>query len=136
MNQILQLKQMQVLVTARYDLAQQAFRTIVAEENKLRSELARLKEMEQSMRVEAYENLSMRSIGADIIWQSWVGRTKRQLNMSLSSVLAKKAPHMAAVRRAYGKVLALDELLRDMEKKHARLSRVKELDEVIRQAGQ
>lgn len=48
-----------------------------------------------------------------MIWQGWLGRTRTDLNMKLARVLAVKAHHQTKVRKAYGKVLVLDELLAD-----------------------
>ena len=135
MKQIVQLKQMQIVVQAQYDLAQQAFQKIVAEENALRRELSRLGTLEKSARDDAHRDLEMRSIGADIIWQSWVVRTKTQLNMAISRVLAKKQPHLAIVKRAYGKVLIVNELLEKEEKKRDKKLQSKALSETITQAG-
>lgn len=131
MTQIDQLRQMQILVQAQYDLAQQAFQKVVAEENTLRRELSRLDTIEKSARSEAHHDLGMRAIGADIIWQSWVGRTKTQLNMALSRILAKKQPYLAVVKRAYGKVLIVGELLSKAEKKERATVKSKTLNDII-----
>ncbi|TMM52503.1 hypothetical protein [Sulfitobacter sabulilitoris] len=94
---------------ARYLQTQLAFQTLVAEENRLRSELARLDAQLRGSRTE--DATEMRAIGADVIWQAWVGRAKTELNLSLARVLAQKEHHLRQVRRAYGKTLVTEGLV-------------------------
>ncbi|EEB83257.1 conserved hypothetical protein [Roseobacter sp. GAI101] len=66
----------------------------------------------------------MRSVGADIAWQAWLGRKKAALNGELAQVLAIKEHHLKQVRTAYGKLIVARELagnLRgDIKKRKAR----------------
>lgn len=98
-----------MVTRAGYDREHHKLQKVLAEETGLRAELARLGEMDRKARIDTDETL--RAIGADIIWQGWVGRAKTQLNMKLARVLAVKEHHQTLVRRAYGKVLVADELL-------------------------
>jgi hypothetical protein len=93
----------------RFAVQNQAFLQLVAEENKIRSELQRVDAQNQA--AEQSQTADMRSIGADVIWKAWVGRTKRALNIKLSQVLAQKEHHLRQVKRAYGKVLVTRQLL-------------------------
>ena len=97
------------VMQVRYELQQQVFRGLVAEENALRSEIARL---DADLRASEAENHGhMRAIGADVIWKAWVGRTKSELNLKLARVLARKEHHIQQVRLAFGKVVVTQQLL-------------------------
>lgn len=98
------------ITQAKYDQQQQSFQKLVAEENRLRGELARLAAALKQSQTEPEQESDMRAIGADILWQGWVGRSKTQLNLKLAQVLALKSHHLAQVKQAYGKVLVVKEL--------------------------
>lgn len=105
---------LEVLLTitqAKYDQQQLSFQKLVAEENRLREELAKLDRAARDARAEPGGTTEMRAIGADIIWQGWVARSKTQLNLKLAQVLALKLHHLEQVKQAYGKVLVVHELL-------------------------
>lgn len=111
MTEIDQLRQMQSLTKAQYERAQQSFQEIVAEETALRLELTRIDQMDRGTRGQPHDDIWIRAIGADLIWAEWVGRKRTQLNMQLARVLARKAPHMAIVKKAYGEAMVVSELL-------------------------
>ncbi|MDW3223519.1 MAG: hypothetical protein R8G34_11670 [Paracoccaceae bacterium] len=106
------LKEISALVEAKYEVRRQAFQTIVAKENDLRSELRRIDIQAQTARQSVVP--SMQSIGADVIWKRWVGRAKASLNTKLALVLAEKEQHIRQVRQAYGKVIAAERLIEDL----------------------
>lgn len=97
------------ITRAGYDRERHKLQKILAEEAALRAELLRLDALNSQARLATDE--SQRAIGADVIWQAWVGRAKTQLNMKLARLLAVKEHHQNLVRKAYGKVLVADELL-------------------------
>jgi len=130
MNDERALSDLKEITQAQYAKAQQSFAKLVAEENMLRSELSRLDAMRLQASTADPNAIQMQSIGADIIWQGWIGRAKAALNMRLAQVLALKEHHLAAVRRAYGKVLVGEELY-DTQKTSARQARA---DAVLAQA--
>lgn len=102
------LAMMQKLVDMKYRQQQESFGRLIAQENQLRTSLARLDEhLARSQRDTDSEH---RAIGADIIWEAWVGRNKRALNLQLAQVLAVKERHIAQVKEAYGKVLVTKDL--------------------------
>lgn len=76
------------------------------------------------------------AIGSDVIWQSWVGRTRSQLNIQLAKVLSTKEYHLAAVRKAYGKVMVVETLIKETETELATERRKRELRDVIELAVQ
>lgn len=104
------LRDLHQITRARYEQRQQSFAKIVAEETYLRTELARLDAMNAQTHAPPEDATSMRAIGADVIWQGWLGRARTTLNLRLARVLAVKEHHLLEVRRAYGKVLVVEEL--------------------------
>jgi hypothetical protein len=108
MSQLSDIEMMRVLVGIKYRQQQESFSHLIAQETKLRSSLTKLDtHMEQSR---SNTDAPQKAIGADVIWQTWVGRKKREINMQLAQVLAVKERHIAQVRHAYGKVLVTDAL--------------------------
>ncbi len=116
---------------ARYDHQQQAFARIVAEEKRLRGELARLTEMGRANAQDSDGLRPMQAIGADLLWQGWLARAQTTLNMQLARVLAVKEFEQRKVRQAFGKVVALQDLIRDARKKQRAVVAKKGLDQAI-----
>ena len=115
MNKIDQMRQIEAVTDARYQQQQQSFQRLVSEENRLRSELMKLDAHLKEAR-SAQVEFEMTALGADIIWQAWVGKRKAELNMKLAQVLSIKEHHLKQVRTAYGKLLVARELLSDAMK--------------------
>ena len=99
---------MQKLVEVKYRKEQESFARLITQENRLRASLRQLDlHLQQSWKC---EDVEQKAIGADVAWQAWVGRKKRELNMQLAQVLSVKERHVSQVRKAYGKVLVSDVL--------------------------
>ena len=111
MNSVTELEALLAITQVKYDQQQQSFQKLVSEENRLRTELMRLDGTARQAQNGHEGEAEMRAIGADIIWQGWVARTKTELNLKLAQVLALKLHHLAQVKNAYGKVLVVKELL-------------------------
>ncbi len=105
------LVQMEVVLAAQYALRQKNFQLLVARETKIRQEIERLREYLLEHQINSQDRSEMRLVGADIAWQSWVGRKKTALNLELAQVLAIKEHHVSQLRIAYGKLLAARDLL-------------------------
>lgn len=108
MSTLSDLAKMKQLVEVKYRREKESFGRLVEQEGRLRASLAKL----DTYLTESQANTDtpQKAIGADVVWQSWIGRNKRALNMQLAQVLAVKERHIAQVRLAYGKVLVTDEL--------------------------
>lgn len=107
------MKQMQELVDiteALYLKEQAAVQDILSEEEALRSKLAEIDQQISKARDDISRIDPMQTIGADVVWQAWVGRAKTQLNTQLAQVLARKSLVMGKVRRAFGKTLIASQL--------------------------
>lgn len=114
MTKLRDLDDLATVTEARYEQRRQSFARLVAEENRIRGELAHIDEMDLASRDDSPGAIPMRAIGADVIWQGWMGRARASLNMELARVLAVKETHLLEVRRAYGKVLVVRELRADL----------------------
>lgn len=110
MTQAHELNALAAITEAHYAQRQQRFAQHLAEENRIRAELSRLDEMDRAARATDVGSIPMRTVGADVIWQGWIGRSRTALNMALARVLAVKEHHQSEVRRAYGKVLVVEEI--------------------------
>lgn len=81
---------------------------ILREEARLRAALARLAAHHKSNLGLVEADLSgLRQIGGDILWRSWVGRTKAELQSELARVLGIKGQMIPRLRRAFGKTQAV-----------------------------
>ena len=110
------LKELAQLTDALYQAELAKMRVLNEKEAGLRRDLAALEEHRRSNLALPVEQLDgVRQIGADILWQGWVGRTRADLNMRLAQVLAEKGHLMAQVKRAFGKQLAAAEMLEEAQ---------------------
>ncbi len=100
--------QMRKVTEAKYLCEFQKIKGILDEETRLRRELAKLKTQAATGRRDVNDQTSMQTIGADILWQGWVARTQRNINIELSRVLAKKLTAMGKVRKAFGRKHAVE----------------------------
>ncbi|MFK7761911.1 MAG: hypothetical protein AB8B62_01505 [Roseobacter sp.] len=103
-----ELQDIENLLKIKFQIKQKSFLILVAEENRLRSQLSKIDD--QSRLNESSHVHEIRAIGADVAWKSWVDRSKRTLNMELAHILAQKDQVRAKVKNDYGKVLVSGEL--------------------------
>ncbi|MEH6478422.1 MAG: hypothetical protein V7727_22205, partial [Sneathiella sp.] len=96
-----EIRKLKEITYAKYQKQQQSFQRLIVEENRLRQELERLKSQLAASRLSEH-NLQLEAIGADVLWQGWVGRKTAELNLKLVQILAIKEHHLAQVRQAYG----------------------------------
>lgn len=114
------LQQLLTVSQAQYEQQRGILVGIISEEADLRRELARLTEMATAAEPHDPSFDGLRAIGADLLWQGWVGRARVTLNMRLARLLARKEHEQEKVRRAFGKVVALQELIEAAEGRHHR----------------
>ena len=104
------------LTDALYQAELAKMHGLAAQESKLRSDLAKLDlHHKQNMALSASEFFAPRHIGADVLWQGWVGRSRAELNRQLALVLAHKAQMMKALHHAHGKRHAASQLLENAQ---------------------
>lgn len=121
------LNQMADVMRAQYDREFRLIGTILAAESELRGKLRQLD-------AQIVENLdvgcnahSMNVVGAQLLWQGWTSRTRRQLNGDLAQVMAKKLIAMDRVRTAFGRQRAV-EMMIDSERQTLAVKRAKQRD--------
>ena len=99
-----QFDRLTAVTDAMYLRAQQSLRATLVKEADLRRELDKLKTHVANARLDQAETLDqMQAIGADILWEGWVSKTRAHLNLELAKVLAQKEMHISKVRKAFGK---------------------------------
>ncbi len=107
-----QIRELSVLTDALYQAELNKMREINAREASLRHDLAELENFHQSNSTLPPDELhTVRQIGADVLWEGWVSRTREELNTKLAQVLAQKARLTVALRQAFGKQIAAAEML-------------------------
>lgn len=103
----------QVVDTAKVD-SQIRMQKILVEEHRLRNLLSDLERQERAARDCLEQDGTLRRIGGDVAWHSWIGQSRQKLNTSLAQVLAQKESVIATYQEAGGRSLAL-EALNDQE---------------------
>lgn len=96
-----------VLYQREYDKV----RAIIEDEARVRGALARIDQQETAARQSINPNDGIQIVGADVLWQSWVSRSRRDLNLELAQIRARKLNVMDQVRKAFGRKEAISELL-------------------------
>lgn len=79
--------------------------TLLVEEARLRQDLNRLGQMQYRSEIDA-QDLALRALGADLLWQGWVTRQKTNLNMQLANVLVQKSAVVRDAKLAFGQAQA------------------------------
>ncbi|MEO0751715.1 MAG: hypothetical protein AAFY25_07920 [Pseudomonadota bacterium] len=97
------------LSQAQQDADAAHLQIIHTEEKRLRAQLAALDcrhKTTQSLNLE--ETLPQRRLGVDMLWQVWVGRRRRDLQIQLAHCLARKGAAKRALQKSFGKRFALE----------------------------
>lgn len=123
------LTMMRQLVDMKYQQQQESFARLLAQEGSLRTSLRQLDAHLTASR--SSDDTPQKAIGADVVWQAWIGRKKRELNLQLAQVLAVKERHVAQVRLAYGKVLVTKDLQTQLAKELKQKKAQSDLDRAI-----
>ncbi len=99
--------QMAAVTEALYLKEFRCIGSILSDEAELRGKLTRLDAQVAMNRKVSVDLHAMRVLGADLLWQGWTTRTRRQLNIELAQVLARKSAVMERVRLAFGRQQAV-----------------------------
>lgn len=97
------LRHMARVTEAAYLHEFQKVQGILAEEARLRQNLLQLDAQACENTKVIARDTSMKSVGADLLWQAWLSRTRRQLHIELAQVMAQKLTAMDRVRNAFGR---------------------------------
>jgi alkylhydroperoxidase family enzyme len=126
-----QLLDIEKIFEVQYEKNHKEFRKLTSQETRLRAEIAKLDSRHQASCDIGNAHFEMRSIGADVAWNAWVGRKKAQLNLELAQVLSVKDRHLKQVREAFGKLSVTRDLSQKMRLKHNKALREKALLQAI-----
>ncbi|NIZ60474.1 hypothetical protein DL239_05730 [Sedimentitalea sp. CY04] len=121
------LDQMAAVTEAQYLREHAKIKPILDEDAALRGKIAKLDAQIKETRQQAENDHAMRALGADLLWQGWHSRTRRQLNIELAQVTARKLKAMDQVRKAFGRKHAV-QTMADDERKRQKLERIKKLE--------
>jgi len=113
------LNQMATVTEAMFQREYSAIKSILKEEADLRRALLQLKEQSIEARTVSSNSHAMQSTGADFLWQSWVARNRRQLNIELAQTMARKIEAMQHVRKAFGRNEAVKSLVQTAHSERA-----------------
>lgn len=95
------------LTEALYRAESAKMQALVLEEQRLRADLKQIEEIRRAARNISDDRLhGYREIGADLMWRSWIGRSKAQLHSDLARVLGRKGQITGQLRRTFGKYQA------------------------------
>lgn len=95
------------LLEIQHQRNQQALHSIIEREKEIRSELSGLQKHSLIARQHCYEKEpAMRSMGAELIWEKWLEKSREKLNFDLAKTLATKEIHLSRVRKSFGKLQA------------------------------
>ncbi|OBY25854.1 hypothetical protein [Leisingera sp. JC1] len=102
------LDQMAAVTAAQYMQEHAKVQPVLAREAELRGQMAKLNEQVQAAREQASSDHAMKALGADLLWEGWHSRTRRQLNMDLAKATAQKLRMMDQLRTAFGRKHAVE----------------------------
>ncbi len=102
---------------------------VLRDEARARAALARLDAMVGEARGADVTWMSLS--GGDAVWSAWVERQRSSLQSDLARSLARKAQETVALRKAYGRVRALEELM-ETSARTARRTHDRRTAEVLR----
>lgn len=117
--------QMSEVMRALFDREHRAIGAILAQESELRGKLIRLEEQIANNRDASDNSHMMHAVGAQLLWQGWTTRTRRQLNGELAQVMAKKLVALDRVRIAFGRQRAV-EMMHSAERAEMRKRRARQ----------
>lgn len=128
------LDQMTRVGEALYLREYERIRAVLEEEARITAQIARLDDQVFRIRTEGTGDHGYRSVGADILWQGWESRTRRQLNSELARARAKRLSMMDALKRAFGRKQAIAQIARDEKSARVKARRKAQLDALCRDA--
>lgn len=101
------LADLQAVAEAHYLAEYRRVQPLLAETARLRAAQARLRAQAGAARPLLSAPGTMQLTGADLLWQAWLARSRRELAQDLARALADGAVAKQALRRAFGRREAL-----------------------------
>ncbi len=131
MNQKLaMLEQMAAVTEAQYLKEHAKIKPILDHEARLRGQLTTLEAQVREARAEADGDMPMKALGADLLWEGWHLSTRRNLNMQLAQVTARKLMAMDRLRKTFGRKTAVSDMEK-AEKLRRKAAKAKTLEEQL-----
>lgn len=125
------LKELAKLSQAVQDADAAKLQSIRAEEARIRAQLAALDARHKEARnLPIAHALPHHRLGGDVLWQVWVGRRRRDLQMQLARCLARQGAVKRALQKSFGKRFALENAQDDLRAKLARAAKIKAFDQI------
>ncbi len=85
---------------------------VLAEERRIRMALSALDDATHNAKdVHISETVELRRLGGDVAWQIWAGRRRKDLQIQLARVLARKGAEQQRLRKSFGRQSALEQVL-------------------------
>lgn len=126
------LTQMAAVTEAQYLKEHAKIKPILDHEARLRGQISKLDAQVQEAREEANKDMPMKALGADLLWQGWHTNARRNLNMQLAQVTARKLMAMDRLRKSFGRKTAVGDMVKT-EKIRIKTLRAKTLEEQLLQ---
>ncbi len=96
----------------------------------MRGQLTTLEAQVREARAEADGDMPMKALGADLLWEGWHLSTRRNLNMQLAQVTARKLMAMDRLRKTFGRKTAVSDMEK-AEKLRRKAAKAKTLEEQL-----
>jgi predicted nucleic acid-binding Zn-ribbon protein len=112
------LDQLAAVTAAQYMQEHAKVQPTLAREAELRGQLIQLNTQVQAAREQGQDDHAMKALGADLLWQGWHSRTRRQLNVDLAKTTAQKLRMMDQLRLAFGRKHAVETMASAERKRH------------------
>lgn len=103
---------LQQVATLKYQRDQRSFAEQAQRETDLRLKIKQLNDHEKSTNLTVPAVDPFARSGAILPWQSWVAKSRNQLNIELAQVLARKESLRGALQKSFGQKEALAALQR------------------------
>jgi len=106
-----QIKELVVVTDALFLVEQAKMQQIASEEAAIVKLLAELESRCAKASEGGQEDMIVaRTLGADLLWQIWVGKKRAALQMELAKVMVRKAQALESLRKAFGRSQVADQL--------------------------
>jgi hypothetical protein len=125
-----ELRALHALADMAFDRERSALAPILAEEARLRARLADLDAQDRAARQGFASDARTRQVAADLHWQAWLVRNRTETQRELATVLARKAEVGIALKRAFGRVSATADLLKEAKLDKKRRDTLRAIDQL------
>ena len=98
---------------AVYQREHQKLKPLLEQEARVMRRLAQLDAQTLEVRQQTQQSSDYRVSGGDVVWHTWESITRRDLNIELARIRAQKLAALDAVRQAFGRMQAVEELVRN-----------------------